>query len=181
MWVHSFFGNINAGDFGERVMNWVRMGLKIQENNMEDIQAIQKYLHDRIPLSKAMQLKVMHATRRKIVLSAPLAPNINHRATVFGGSSSAAAIVSAWALVHFRLQSEGLCCRVVIQKNKMTYEKPIHAEFYAICTLDDEDKWQKFVNAIAAKKRARIILGSMLECEGVRAGSFEGAFVATVC
>jgi len=126
-------------------------------------------------------LKVVQATLHKIVLSAPLEPNINHRATVFGGSSSAAAIVSAWALVHFRLQSEGLCCRVVIQKNKMTYEKPIHSDFKAICVLDDDGKWQKFVNAISNKKRGRIILTAGLECDGVRTGAFEGAFVAVVC
>ena len=148
---------------------------------MEKVESIEKYLYDHIPLSAAMQLKVLEATKKKIVLSAPLAPNINHRATVFGGSASAVAIVSAWALVHFRLQSEGRCCRVVIQKNKMAYEKPIHSEFKAICCLEDEEAWQKFVNAILLKKRARIILDSILECDGDRVGAFEGAFVAVVC
>ena len=50
---------------------------------------LEQYLHDHIPLSKAMQVAVVSLTTDAVVLSAPLPPNINHRDTVFGGSASA--------------------------------------------------------------------------------------------
>ena len=43
---------------------------------------IQQYLHDKIPLSAAMGVRVKMATRERVQLSAPLAPNVNHNETV---------------------------------------------------------------------------------------------------
>src|SRR5688500_6546081 len=97
-----------------------------------DSTVLQQYLHDRIPLSKAMQVVVHEATDERVVLEAPLTPNINHRETVFGGSASAVAILSAWALLYVRLHAEGLQkTRVVIQRNTMTYSRPMYGDFSA--------------------------------------------------
>lgn len=147
---------------------------------MQDTEYIQEYLYEHIPLSEAMEVKAVEASKNKVILRAPLPPNINHRDTVFGGSASALAILSAWSLVHFRLQHEGLNCRVVIQKNTMSYDKPILSDFEAICILDDEAKWQKFVKILSRKKRSRIVLNSCLEYQGEKVGFFEGALVAII-
>jgi thioesterase domain-containing protein len=53
------------------------------------------YLHEHIPLSHAMGVEVVEADWHSVTLRAPLAPNINHRETVFGGSASAVGIVAA--------------------------------------------------------------------------------------
>ncbi len=78
----------------------------------EHLRAIQDYLHEHIPLSKAMGVSVVEADAVGIVLSAPLEPNINHRDTVFGGSASSLAVLAAWSVVHFGLQRGGRSCRV---------------------------------------------------------------------
>ena len=127
-----------------------------------------------------MEVKAVEASQNKVILKAPLPPNINHRDTVFGGSVSALAILSAWTLVHFRLHQEGLNCRVVIQKNTMSYDKPILSEFEAICILDDNAKWQKFIKILSNKKKSRIVLSSCLECKGEKVGYFEGTLVAII-
>lgn len=57
--------------------------------------------------------------------------SINHRDTVFGGSASAVAILSAWALLHTRLAGAGIASRLVIQRNSMSYELPIDGSFTA--------------------------------------------------
>src|SRR3546814_6317524 len=44
-----------------------------------DPQDLGEYLHRQIPLSAAMQVDVRSATAQSVVLSAPLAPNINHK------------------------------------------------------------------------------------------------------
>jgi thioesterase domain-containing protein len=146
--------------------------------NENTLQSIQNYLHEHIPLSKAMGVEVRKADREGVVLSAPLEPNINHRETVFGGSASSIAILAAWSVVHFGLQREGLTCRVVIQKNTMTYEKPIAGVFTAKCSAPDEETWQRFVTTIKRKKMARIEVSSVLEYKQEIAGKMEGVFVA---
>jgi len=65
---------------------------------------VERYLHRNIPLSAAMGVRVRSATPRRVELEAPLAPNINHQSTVFGGSASALAMLSAWTLVHLGLR-----------------------------------------------------------------------------
>ena len=76
---------------------------------------LEQYLHEHIPLSKAMQVSVLAAEEAAVLLAAPLAPNINHRATVFGGSASAVAIFSAWLLLHARRVRDGVARRAVVQ------------------------------------------------------------------
>ena len=56
---------------------------------------LERYLHEQIPLSKTMQVGCISVTQESVVLRAPLAPNINHHATLFGGSASALAILVA--------------------------------------------------------------------------------------
>ena len=56
---------------------------------------LQDYLRTRIPLAHAMGVEVRSLGEAGIELYAPLAPNTNHRDTVFGGSASAVAILAA--------------------------------------------------------------------------------------
>jgi thioesterase domain-containing protein len=144
----------------------------------QDCQVIQAYLYEQIPLSKAMEVQVMEVTSNLVILAAPIKPNINHRSTVFGGSASALAILSAWTLVNFRLQSEGIQTRLVIQKNTMSYDQPITSNFEAVCSLADRQVWTKFIKILQKKKKSRITVNSFLQCQGQQVGEFTGIFVA---
>lgn len=138
---------------------------------------LEHYLHAHIPLSGAMEVSVVSVQRDAVVLRAPLAPNINHRETVFGGSASALAILAAWSLLHTRLRDEGLASRLVIQRNTMEYLQPIAGEFTATSSLDP-GAWPPFTRMLARKGRARIAVSSVLEHAGQVAGRLTGEFVA---
>lgn len=140
---------------------------------------LERYLHAHIPLSRAMQVRVAALAAERATLSAPLAPNINHRETVFGGSASAVAILAAWSLLHARLALEAVECRLVIQRNTMTYLRPIAAEFSATAVLADESRWPRFLATLRRRGKARISLSADLESAGQAVGHFEGDFVAT--
>ena len=86
---------------------------------------VEAYLHRHIPISAAMAVRVVACDTAGATLAAPLAPNINHRATVFGGSASAVAILAAWTWLHFALRGAGQPARLVIQGNTMEYLAPI--------------------------------------------------------
>ena len=145
---------------------------------MVTVRFLQKYLHERIPISKAMGVEVLEATINGVKLAAPLSPNINHRKTVFGGSASAVAILSAWLLLYLRLKNENINSRIVIHKSTMTYEYPITDMFTASSVVCEPSNWLNFITTLKQKNRARIKICSILHCNERRVGEFGGDFVA---
>jgi thioesterase domain-containing protein len=141
-------------------------------------QQVQQYLHEHIPISKAMGVEVVSAAVDRVLLAAPLEPNINHRETVFGGSASAVATLAAWTLLHLRLVENGIAGRLVIQRNSMSYEAPIEGAFTALCTFSDTGAWDRFMRVLKRRNRARITVNTVLECGGKKVAAFEGDFVA---
>jgi len=139
---------------------------------------LERYLHDHIPLSRAMQASVISVSADEVVLQAPLAPNINHRETVFGGSASALCILAAWSLVHVRLTAAGLPSRLVIQRNLMDYLRPVPGEFQARARLTDGESWRSFLKVLGRRHKARIGIVAVLESAGEIAGRLAADFVA---
>ncbi|MGH8298664.1 MAG: YiiD C-terminal domain-containing protein [Steroidobacteraceae bacterium] len=138
---------------------------------------LERYLHEQIPLSAAMGVRVRMATPERVQLSAPLAPNVNHNETIFGGSGAALATLSAWALLHLRTERAGLRARLVIQRSSMEYERPIPGDFDAICRFSDELAWERFRTTLVRRGRARLTLAAHLVYQAQRMGAFEGDFV----
>jgi len=138
---------------------------------------LERYLREHIPLSAAMQVRVLLADADSVTLCAPLAPNINHRDTVFGGSSSALAILAGWSLVHVALADLGPH-RIVIQRNSVDYSAPMLGDFTARSFVAAPDDWRRFLSTLERKGRARIAVTAVLEGDGVECGRFEGSFVA---
>jgi len=140
--------------------------------------ALERYLHQQIPLSAAMGVQVREAGINEVRLFAPLQPNINHHSTVFGGSAAAIATLSAWTLLHVRLMHIGSDANLVIQRNAMNYESPIPGDFDAVCAFSDVIAWDRFQALLARRGRARLTLQAHLIYQGATAASFEGDFVA---
>ncbi|MGH8208780.1 MAG: YiiD C-terminal domain-containing protein [Steroidobacteraceae bacterium] len=139
---------------------------------------VQRYLHQYIPLSAAMGVQVRTARVEHVRLAAPLAPNVNHTETVFGGSAAALATLSAWTLLHLRLEDARLDARLVIQRSRMEYEKPIPGDFEAVCDFGDDSAWERFRATLARRGRARLTLTAHLVHQAHRVASFAGDFVA---
>jgi thioesterase domain-containing protein len=131
---------------------------------------LEQFLHEHIPLSKAMGVQVRKSNDDHIVLSAPLTPNINHLSTVFGGSASAVAILAAWALLYVRLKQARLPSHLVIQRNTMKYERPIAGKFIAFSSMEDPSAWKRFQEMLKRKQRARISIKVTIRCNGENVG-----------
>ena len=139
---------------------------------------LEAYLHEHIPLSAAMQASVVEVGADTVVLAAPLAPNINHRETVFGGSAAALATLAAWSLVHVRLRTAGISSRLVIQRNTVDYERALTGDFTARAVLARPDDWPVFLRTLTRRGRARIAVEATLEQGAEVAGRFSGTFAA---
>jgi thioesterase domain-containing protein len=125
-----------------------------------------------------MGVEVVEATLNEVRLSAPLSPNINHMKTVFGGSASGLAMLSAWALLHIRLGNENIESTIVIHRSHMTFEHPIVGTFTSATRCNDDPAWEQFVTMLKEKGRAGIQLCSTLTCGGSEFGRLEGNFVS---
>jgi thioesterase domain-containing protein len=141
-------------------------------------QSLAQYLHQQIPLSRAMEIDALEVSEDSVLMSAPLAPNVNHRATVFGGSASALAILAAWSLLHVRLRGSFPQVSIVIQRQSTSYNRPIQGTFSARAALAQPDDWPRFVRLLARRGKARISVTSTLEYAGEQVGQFSGDFVA---
>nr|WP_163697704.1 thioesterase domain-containing protein [Adonisia turfae]NEZ55815.1 thioesterase [Adonisia turfae CCMR0081] len=143
-----------------------------------DCITIEQYLHEHIPMSKAMAVAVASINDSGVLLSAPLAPNINHRNTVFGGSISTLAILSAWTFVHVQLKTLNIPSRIVIQSNSLEYTNPATGDVQARCFSPDSNVWQCFINTLTKRGKGRISLSSEVYSNGLLVGQFHGKYVA---
>jgi thioesterase domain-containing protein len=140
---------------------------------------IEQYLHEHIPISKAMSVSVTSIDANGVILSAPLLPNINHRSTVFGGSISTIAILSAWTFVRVRLQVLEIPCRIIIKSNSINYLKPIEGSFHAHCLTPPQHDWDKFIEVVARRGKGRICLNvEVNDGKKILAAKFQGEYVA---
>ena len=150
----------------EAPVNYARMG-------------IESYLHEHIPLSASMGVRVKVAMPERVELWLPLAPNVNHQRTVFGGSAAAAATLAAWTLLQLRLDRlKADDAQLVVQRSATEYKWPITGDFEAVCTFDDEATWASFERALARRGRARLTVGARLIQEAREVVTFAGDFVA---
>jgi thioesterase domain-containing protein len=141
---------------------------------------LERYLHQQIPLCAAMGVRVRMATPERVQLAAPLAPNVNHNETVFGGSAAALATLCARALLPLRTAGAGLQARLVIQRSSIEYEQPIPGDFEAVCRFSDELAWERFRSTLVRRGRARVTLSAHLVHDARRMATFEGDFVGLI-
>ncbi|MDR3692588.1 MAG: YiiD C-terminal domain-containing protein [Fimbriimonas sp.] len=139
---------------------------------------LEAYLYDHIPISRYMAVSVLEANEDRVRLAFPLAPNINHRQTAFGGSVASAAILSAWALLWVRFRDRDAMPRLVVRDNSMRYERPVEGDFIAETIPIDPDAWSKFLSGLERKGKSRIEIQAAVLFGGEMCGSFLGTFVA---
>lgn len=136
---------------------------------------IEKYLYQNIPISQAMGIKVEHASKDRIVLSAPFLNNINHKKTVFGGSLHAVATLACWCLLYVNLDET---VQIVITKSEVSYLLPVDDQFFVECLMPEEIVWQRFVKTLHAKGKARIHLSAQILHHGKLSVDYKGTFAA---
>ncbi|WP_028239141.1 thioesterase domain-containing protein [Stutzerimonas azotifigens] len=144
-----------------------------------DCRHLEALLHQDIPLTRAMHLGVTHWDGRTLCLSLPLAPNVNHMSTQFGGSLYCAAVLAGWGWLHLRLREAGVSDgHIVIQQSAIDYPLPVRSDAEAICSAPDERAWERFLTIYRRRGRARLTLDSRIpDASGRDAVRFSGQFV----
>lgn len=141
-------------------------------------QTLTRYLHDHIPLTRHLEVTVIELSAGQVVLSAPLAPNINHRETAFGGSLASVAILAGWSWLHARLTGLGKRQRLVVSQSMATFSHAVDQDFLAVCESPTEHDFDKFLRTLERRGKARLSLESHILCREIIAVQHSAAFVA---
>ncbi len=143
------------------------------------IQALEATLHQEIPLTRAMGLRVASWQDLQLQLDLPLSGNTNHTGSAFGGSLYSAAVLAGWGWLQLRQQDAGLPHgQVVIQDGQIEYPLPVFEDARAICTAPDEALWNRFSKTYQRHGRARLGLTTrILLADGREAVRFAGQYV----
>lgn len=143
---------------------------------MQAAAELEKLLHGEIPLSQAMGIRVAGYDGRCLRLAAPLAPNINHKLTAFGGSLYSLAVLCGWGLLHLKLTEAGLHKHIVIQEGNIRYLRPVNQELVAECCVDEADL-SRLLRVLIKHDRARLALDVAVHHQGLPAVEFSGRYV----
>jgi thioesterase domain-containing protein len=140
------------------------------------LRATTEYLHAQIPLTRAMEVRVVQHDAAQLVLTAPLAPNHNHLGTAFGGSLSALATLAGYALLWLELRDN--TAHVVIRRSSLQFHRPVRGELRAHCRAPDPAILTVFRETFTRKGKARLELRVEIIEDGQVAVEFTGTFVA---
>lgn len=139
---------------------------------------LQDYLYRHIPLSAAMQVEVRTAEPGLVELHAPLAPNVNHRGTAFGGSIATLATLAGWSLLRVRLDGMAPLPHLVIRQSTMDFLAPIPGAFSARTRFPDLADWPAFLERLGTRGKARLDLLVEVFADDILAARMQGQFVA---
>lgn len=145
-----------------------------------DSQYLQSVLHSDIPLTREMGLEVIDWQQHTLRLQLPLAANVNHKSTMFGGSLYCGAVLVGWGWLHMRLREAGIDDgHIVIQEGNISYPLPVTGAAIAVCEAPEEKVWQRFVSTYQRYGRARLSLHTRIFNEDTEtpAVEFDGQYV----
>ena len=134
------------------------------------------YLHEQIPLTRAMGAQVVAYDGAQLVVTAPLALNHNHLGTGFGGSLNTLATLAGYALLWLELRDR--TAHLVIRQSRIQFYHPVRSELRAICRAPDAAVLAKFRDTFARKNKARLDLHVEMFENAELAVEFTGTFVA---
>lgn len=139
---------------------------------------VTEYLHEHIPVTRQMGIRVVVLDETSLRIAAPLDPNRNHRDTAFAGSITTVAVLAGWTLLYLKLADERFDGRLVIQKSSVDFLVPVEGDFEAVSTIPSEREWRRFKSKLSRKGKARITLRSVLLCDTRTVAVHEGRYVA---
>ncbi len=145
-------------------------------NPADRLRETEQFLHEQIPLTRAMEVRVESYDDGRLTLSAPLAANHNHLGTAFGGSLAALVMLAGYALLWLELDERD--AHLVISESTLKFRRPVRGRLRAICQRPDDATMAAFRTEFLAKGKARLQLAVAIEEDGQTAVAFEGTYVA---
>ena len=136
----------------------------------------EKFLHEQIPITRAMGLRVVANDEAGFTVEAPVALNSNHLRTAFGGSINAVATLAAYGFLWVEINDAA--GHVVVAESSIRFLRPVRETIRATCLRPDTNILAEFRARFAEKGKAAITLRVKVTEAAETAAEFDGRFVA---
>jgi thioesterase domain-containing protein len=146
-------------------------------NSPDRLSRAEEFFHQRIPLTRAMGLRVLPDAEHGFALDAPVALNSNHLQTAFGGSIAAVATLAGYGFLWLALDGAAPV-HVVVRESRIRYLRPVRQTIHAVCVAPAEGEMECLYEALQSTGKARIDLQVRVEEHGHLAAELDGNFVA---
>lgn len=145
------------------------------------VPALELFLHEMIPLAKAMGVGVEVSDAKALVLTAPKEQNKNSLNTAFGGSLVSLATLAGYGVVWELMKEENAAAksewRIVVKESRAAYRRPVLGDLRAICERPAQAAIAEFKDALARYGQAKLKLKAAVVENGVTAVDVTAAFV----
>ena len=142
------------------------------------INKLQEKLHNEIPLTKVMNIKIEDYNNKELVTSAPLDINVNDKGTAFGGSLSTMTIISSWSMCWLISQELGYDSKnIVVIKNENSYSKPVTRDILCYTQKPTVEQIEVLKSKLEAKGSASIKITSKIVEDENTCVNFTGTYV----
>ena len=147
------------------------------------VPAFELFLHEMIPLARAMDVGVEVSDDSKLVLTAPKEPNRNSLNTAFGGSLVSLATLAGygvvWELMKDTPAGQKPSWHIVVKESRAAYRRPVLGDLRAICERPAQAAIAEFKDALARYGKAKLKLHASIVEDGRTAVDVQAAFVVT--
>lgn len=152
------------------------------------IPAFEHFLHEMIPLAKAMGVGVDLSDENALVLRAPKEQNRNSLNTAFGGSLVSLATLAGYGVVWDVMRSEPSDGKgasekpqwhIVVKESKAAYRRPVIGDLIAICERPAHAAIAEFKDAFSRYGKAKLKLRARVVEDGKTAVDFQAAYVVS--
>ena len=147
------------------------------------VPAFERFLHEMIPLAKAMEVGVEVSDNHALVLTAPKERNKNSLNTAFGGSLVSLATLAGYGVVWELMRDEKDGTKpewhIVVKESRAAYRRPVLGDLRAICERPAQAAVAEFKDALARYGKAKLKLRARVIESGHTAVDVTAAFVVT--
>jgi thioesterase domain-containing protein len=120
-------------------------------------QELEEKLKTEIPLTRALGFSVQDLSLERALCALPLAPNINHKQTLFGGSQYAGCALACYSLFLFNVRSlKEVTNNIVVSKAEISYHKPAVGDVTIEALWPGEEERSRFLKSLEKKGKARV-------------------------
>ena len=145
------------------------------------VPALEIFLHEMIPLAKAMGVGVEESDDHALVLVAPKERNRNSLNTAFGGSLVSLATLAGYGVVWelMRDEKDGVnpTWNIVVKESRAAYRRPVMGDLRAICERPAQAAIAEFKEALSRYGKAKLKLRARVIEGGHTAVDVQAAFV----
>jgi thioesterase domain-containing protein len=158
-------------------MSGMQPSLKAGDTAEAQAARLERYMQRTIPLVGQMRVRVAACGPAGLTLTAPLAPNINHEQTAFGGSLASLTTLACWGYLWLLLEDEA-DMHMVVNEAHIRYLKPVTTTLTAECSAPDTETRERFLDTLKRRGKARLELKATVVQDGGVCAEYLGSFVA---